>query len=329
MKYNYEDYLFLCARINARTANLITREWCEGAISARTDEEFFARISELWGAFDDSNSDVFALPDRRLDLEFSEVMASVPDPELFSVFTYPCDCHNLKSAVKCDIKGTSAEELFIPRGSVPVKGLCELIRRRIFSSFPANMAKAAEAALESYAKNRDSQAVDILIDSACFEDMKEAVEKNPLAYFKKLLAFKSDTANILSCLRIIKTCPENAEELMKAVFVVGGSLDISVFAEALSKDAERESALASTLQVKGYGKISAKLNGALGEISEECEREYLEKALNTTGAVAGAELVAKYLTLLELEAKNLRCLIMGRRLGYTREKILSMLCEVG
>ncbi len=328
MKYNYEDYLFLCARINARTSNLITKERCEIAAEAQTEEELFSQLSEFGVTSDAASEDISELPEQRFDREFSEVLANVPDPELFAVFTYPCDCHNLKSAVKCEIKGVSAEPLLIPRGSVPVQGMCELLRKRDLSAFPECMAAAAKTALEEYAKNRDPQIVDILIDSACFEDMKRTVDKKMIEYFKELLALKADTTNILTCVRMIKSSQADGKELMKRAFAVGGKLDVSLFTDAISKEEDRESSLAGALQAKEYGKISARLNRSFSEIGEACERKYLDTALNTGSVVAGAETVARYLTLLELEAKNLRCLITGKRLGYSKEKILGMLCEV-
>ncbi len=328
MKYNYEDYIFLCARLNARKERLISKERCECLVSANNDEEFFARASEFLGESGGLNGDAFTLPELRFDREFAEVLESVPDPWLFSFFTYPYDCHNLKTAVKCEIKGVSAEGFLIPRGSVPVQGLCELFRKRELSAFPECMARAVSEALDVYAKSRAPQAVDIILDSACFEDMARSVNKNPLKYFKRLLEIKADTTNILTCVRIIKSSVADAERLMTQAFAVGGRIERSIFAEVLAKE-ERKTALASVLQADGYEKISEKLNGDLSEISKACRLEYLKNALGVSSTAIGAELVARYLTLLELEAENIRRVMTYRRLGYTWEKMLDMLYEVG
>ncbi len=326
MKYNSEDYLFLCARINARMSNLITKEKCGDIAGALSDREFFSSFSELGVDFN-GHEEILSLPDIRLELEFGEIMKGVPNPELFTLFTYPCDCHNLKSAVKCEIKGVPPDKLLIPMGSVSSESVAELVRGRDFSAFPECMARAAENALEGYAKNHNPQTLDILLDSACFGDILCSIEKNPLEYFKELLAVKADMTNVLSCVRIKNTSFPNPEELMKRAFAVGGRLDKEVFDEVFLDDEKGIGQLMGALQANGYWKIASALEKGTGELSELCERMYAERALNTSIYDTGAEAVAKYLVQIELEARNLRCLITGRRLGYSREKIISMLCE--
>ena len=41
---------------------------------------------------------------------YHEVETSVPDPAVFRYFRYPYDCNNIKAAIKCAVRGISAED---------------------------------------------------------------------------------------------------------------------------------------------------------------------------------------------------------------------------
>lgn len=328
IEYNYEDYIFLSSRINALSASLIGNERLEDMLRARTLSEFY-RMLEDSGVKAEKNRygelDLDGAVNRRFTDLFLSVLNDVPQKQLFSVFTYPYDCHNLKAAIKCAEKGIKAEELLLPLGSVPSEKIQECVLSGNFSVFPQNMANAAEEARSVYARTRDPQAIDLVIDRACFADMKETAEENPVGFFKEALRAKADQVNILTALRLIRMPSVQTDELMRRAYVCGGSLGEEFFSDILTQESEdREQVLAEKLIYSGFDKLGHAMSGVHIELSEAeriCNESYIA-ALEAAGeALAGAETVAVYLARLETEARNLRILLAGKKAGYGEKEL--------
>lgn len=329
IEYNYEDYIFLSSRINALSQYVIGIEKTEELLKARTLGELYRMLEEN-GIKPENNRygdrDFDGAVSRRMTDAFTSVLDDVPDKRLFTVFTYPYDCHNLKAAVKCMVKGLSAERMLIPLGSVPPEKVMECVSENNFSPFPENMAHAAEEAREAFDRTRDPQMIDILLDCACYEDMKTSVEENPLGFFTDILRAKADSVNILTALRLIRMPSVQTTELMERAYVCGGSLGIEFFNEVLSEEnGGREQYLAERLIYSGYDKLGRALAAEtplrLSEAERLCDRSYISVLETAKETLAGAETVALYLAQIESEARTLRILIAGKKAGYTEDEM--------
>ncbi len=259
-----------------------------------------------------------------LSLAYTDVLGSVPSPELFTVFTYPYDCNNLKLAIKCSVKGVSADAFLLPYGTVPPETLAEAIRKRNFSAFPSNMAAAATEAFDAFAKTGSAQEIDLLLDRALFRDMKDSVAVNPIDSFRTLLEIKADNVNILSAVRVSKL--GGGYSFFERAYVDGGSLPLSLFKKAfdggLSAFAE---ALSGNERYKAVTEVLKEPSVSITAAESVAEGIYYGFIRNTFSVQSGAETVAGFLAATEAEVKSIRILLAGKRLSKGADTILGRL----
>lgn len=306
---------------------LISREAMISMAETRTLDELYGILEDNGiasenGAFGDKSFEkgLHAL----LDTIYLDVLGSVPSPELFTVLTYPYDCVNLKTALKCAEKGVSPDGLLLPYGTVSPEEVKDAVLKRSFSVFPTNMAEAATKAIEVFARSRNPQDIDLILDKALFFDMKESVENNPVGFFRSLLEVKADTVNVLSYMRIRKIGA--SKELFERAFVSGGSLDISHFEDAFENGTV---SLANALRDK-YEKLSQLLltdNVTLYDIEKAFDSIYTDLIRSARSVQTGAEVVAGYAAAIEKEVQSVRILITGKKLSVSPEKLIERLGE--
>lgn len=327
IKYNYEDYLFVSSRIRAMETSLLSRETVSSMIEARN-------LTELYGILED-NGIAYTVGKfgeksfesglkERLSVAYLDILGSVPSPELFTVFTYPYDCNNLKTAIKAAEKGVSPDLYLLPYGTVSPEAVKETVLKRKFSVFPTNMAKATEKAIEVFAKTRNPQEIDLVLDKALFLDMKSSVAENPIELFHELLKIKADTVNILSYIRVAKMGGDFS--LFERAFAPGGEIGLYLFEEAFKNGPE---ALMKELTGR-YERFSAVLSDkeiSLSGAEKVADRIYSEFIKTAREVQSGAGVVAGYIAAIENEVKSIRILIAGKRLSVNSEEFFERLSE--
>ncbi len=260
-----------------------------------------------------------------LDVAYLDILESVPTPELFTVFTYPYDCINLKTALKCAEKGVSADKLLLPYGTVSPENVTEAVLKRDFSVFPSNMAAAAESAIEEFAKSRSPQSIDLLLDRALYLDMTESVSENPVPFFHRMLEIKADTVNVQSAVRIMKISGDLS--LFENAYVEGGTLTLSVFSDAFENGVET---LIPALKGGPYEKLTDTFSGGkvnLDELEKTADKIYFDFIKTTKSVQSGAEVVAGYIAAVEAQVKNVRILTTGKKLSIGANALLERLRE--
>ena len=119
--YNYEDYLFVSARIRAKENSLIGHSDLMSMVSASSIDELYRMLDDkgIVAENDPRNGRNYdAVLAKRLPDAYDSVFSDIPERSLFTVFTYPYDCHNLKTAIKYAQKGSSGASVMIPLGTV-------------------------------------------------------------------------------------------------------------------------------------------------------------------------------------------------------------------
>ena len=260
-----------------------------------------------------------------LDVAYLDVLAGVSAPELFTVFTYPYDCINLKTALKCAEKGRDADGLLLPYGTVSPETVTEAVLKRSFNAFPSNMAQAAEKAIGEFAKTRNPQVIDLTLDRALYLDMSASVSENPVEFFQRLLEIKADTVNILTAIRIIKM--NGSASLFESTYAQGGTLTLSVFTDAFENGME---VVIDALKGGRYEKLIDSLSCSeinLTEAERVADKIYFDFIKTAKDIQSGAEVVAAYIAATEAQVKNIRILIAGKKLSVKPEALFERLSE--
>ena len=123
------EYTYASARIRSLENRIVGRERMEILIESRSVEEALDRLAEYGYAPSEEDAAVTAEKAASATREaillsvlgeaFREVEQALPDPALFRYFRYPYDCNNIKAAIKCAVRGISAEDMLFDFGTVP------------------------------------------------------------------------------------------------------------------------------------------------------------------------------------------------------------------
>ena len=229
-KPNENEYLYLNTSIHARTDGVLTKERADRLAEARSPEDFIRLLTDFGFISEQGVTAEQSAEDALLDA-FRFVGKYAPDKDVYALFRYPYDCHNLKAAIKSSYrKKFSYSDLSTPLGSVDPAEAEAAVVKKDFSAFPKNMAEAAFAATDAFDRTGDPQKIDLLLDVACFADMSESAEKHGVDFICRYVAAKIDTVNICSAARCIAL--SSPLSFFRTVFISGGTLPCGFFEEA-------------------------------------------------------------------------------------------------
>ncbi len=318
-----DDYLFAVSCLRAREVRRMTSDQLARMIDARDFDEAFRMLSEHGYdlSYDrDGQADVEATLTSLSANELRMCAEMIPDPHLLDFLRYPYDAHNLKSALKAEVRGEGTEDLLIDLGTVDSGSVQELALARNFDLFPENMRLSAPKAIEAYAKSRDPRLIDVILDRACYADVAAECRKFGLAYCEKLMEIKIDLTNVLTAIRLIRMNAFEDTDAMNDYFIAGGTLDAPFFSVCVNGEDALLAALSST-EYAFLPSIPANERQRLSDLDRICEDHYMEKARDAKNVSYGPEPVCAYLIALEYEIKNVRIILSAKRAGLDRQSI--------
>ena len=321
-----KDYLFDCARIRAKEVGLVGRDRLEELMSAKTLTETLHRLSEMGAeVVTEAETKRFLREETLLKIlrtAYADVIAASPDDKALRLWLYPYDCNNVKAAIKCFFRELDPRSMMFEFGTLGIDEIVRMVQNGDFSALPHFMRSGASEAMSSYAKNRDPQKIDLLMDAACYADMQAAARESGVAFAEKLVRVKIDMTNILTTVRVLRMkSGELGRLLLRDALLVGGEID--------TKDLVRwcedgEETLWERLYYSTYGKLAEAVGqtdrtlSAIERCTDDCLMSYVREA---KFASYGAEVLIGYLLAREYEVKNLRILLAGRELGLPTETI--------
>lgn len=334
--YRSEDYLFASSAIRAKELSLIGEATVYAMACAKTEAEFRRLcedkgISPSVGKYGEESYE--PVLNERLCTAYREISDMMADASLLATLSYPYDCNNLKSALKCELRSCEVNPLLLPIGTVSVDNVKRAVAERDFSAFPDNMANAAEEALNTYAKTFSPQSIDLLLDKACFEDISAALGKTQHPFFIRLLKLRADTLNSFTALRLIKMSSPLSGELMENAYLCGGSIECESLKQIVTHGSETElGELLKNAENAEYQKLSTLLlssDGAtsLSKYEKYCDDIIMDAVKTAKYQTSGAEVAVAYLYAVEYEIKNMRIIISARKAAQKSEKITERLRE--
>ena len=174
--------------------------------------------------------------DEALNKTVSLVKNVIPDFSTVAPLLYKYDCANIKTAVKCKIRGIEPASLLFTCGTVPEKTVIDAAEASDFSEIPGEMGKGAEKALAVYQKTGEVRAIDLILDAACFADMKKTADESGCPLTKRIVALRADGTNLITSMRIgaMGLSADVAVSLFERAFVPGGNMPVSAFCSAES-----------------------------------------------------------------------------------------------
>ena len=316
------EYMYASARIRALENRMVGRERLERLVEARSSEEVMDRLAEYGLSPAESADSSLGVEDvgvirdgmltSALRRAYDEVETSVPDPAVFRYFRYPYDCNNLKAAIKCAIRGISAEDLLFDFGTVPADEVEGLLREGKFDKFPPAMAAAIPAAREAYDKTGDPRRIDTMLDRACYEDMLTAATATGEEVLATWLRIRIDLTNILMTLRLLRMqMGFVGGEFLTESLLPGGTLPANFFTTAYEAG---EDGLWGSLKRTPYEKL-IRVEGdsrPLSAVEKAADDLYMEQVRKDARTPFGVPVVAGYLVGWEVAVKNIRIILAAK-----------------
>lgn len=325
-KYKNTDYLYASARIRALEGRLVGRERLERMIEARSSAEILASLGEfgfeLVREGSDGSGTILREPTlaTALTSAYAELDGMSGESRVIDFLRYPIDANNIKAQIKCFSRGVDADALMIDGvGTLGTEAVKTAFAEKNYSAFPPQMAKTVALAEEQFAKTRNPQTVDLLLDRACYADMLSAAEQSGVALAVRLMKTKIDLQNLITCVRLIRMAlGAGGEALLAEAYLEGGTVELSLLREALP---EGEAWLSERLLYSGYASLLSEEHSSLGQIEVRADDLYMEIAREAKYAPFGAEVLIGYAIAMEYAVKNIRIILAAKDAGIAPDGI--------
>ena len=329
-KRNETEYMYSSARARSLENRIASAERLAHMADADSSAAIIANLSDLGFEVINDEKGEFCRESTLATLlveGYAEAEKMVSDSEFFNFLRYQYDCHNIKAMIKCFFRGVSCEDMLIPLGSVDLGTLAEAYKDKNYSCLPENMAIAAREAEDAFAATSNPQKVDLILDKACYADMRRNVEDSRIPLAIKLVKTKIDLTNLLSTVRLsMMKLGASAESFLGEVLIEGGYVEIAFWLEGFAAGIGK---LAERLEFSGYSSLCSYVLGdiSLGELEKAADNLWLGIAKEAKYIPFGPEVLIGYLIALEYEVKNIRILLAGKDTDLSRDVIRERLRE--
>ncbi len=331
MKHREDEYEFPCAVIRGNEKTLLGKSDMIKVVESKQFQLAMNVLGEFGygdGKELDNPRDFEAVLKAEQKRVNSLVFSIIPEQEELEFLLYPIDYHNVKVQLKAEALGTNPKPLLMEGGKVPADKLAQMVKDRNYIFMSTPMKEGIAAAVELFAKGRDPQEIDIILDRACYQDMIEAAketEKDFLVGYVKLLI---DILNITTFVRLRQM--NKPWSFFQKVFLDGGTIDEKVFigsyeepytqfADKLAPYGFRQVMAGGAAAVKETGKYTL-----LEKLCDDLRIKYIRDAKYVT---AGIEPAAAFFIAKESEIKNLRMVLTGKLSGTSEEIMKERLRE--
>ena len=315
-KPNQTEYMYSTPRFRFAEGKMLTKDELYALSEAQSPADIVSKLVSKGNDFIKSQGEEYDF-DKIADLifldSFSLVDEASENSSAYDFFKYVYDCHNLKSAIKCGIRGSDATQLTYLCSSVNPEYAIEAYKNGGSDKYPKNMNAAIGEVIEAYAKTSNPQLIDVILDKACFADMLDCATGSGSEFLISVVKTRIDLVNILICDRVMRLANQYTKKaLLEETFIEGGSISLGFFCDMLEGDRRH---FAEKLECTPYTKVASALfeaNAPAWKLEKAADDSYMDVALKAKRVAFGIEVAAGYIIARELEAKNIRILINGK-----------------
>lgn len=251
---------------------------------------------------------------------FEELAAAAPDRNLVWVYTMRYTLHNLKVFTKAYYVKENYDHLYLPDGMFTMDELKHAVETGISSVLPESILYSIGRVKEYMEESHILQGIDVIYDRHYLKEQRRLGET--LGYpelLEEIIAF-IDLTNLTTALRCV--AQGRSQGFMSTVLSSSGSIEKSQwmsFAEQSLSD------LTTFILESAYGNLllpvfdGEKIDFAgLDVIKDNYLTGMYEQARTT--AFGPLPLLA-FLNAKDIEIKNLRLILVGKRAGFTKEQL--------
>ena len=310
-------YVYTISRIRVIEQKMLSPAMLERMIEANSPEEALKVLQDAGYGFAGEGhrvSDYERLLNEEQEKVYQLLMETVPDPREFDLLIIKNDYHNLKVYLKAELSDQEVNSSYLLKPSlIPGEQLADLFRERDFAELPARMTEAVEASFDAFAKTRDPQMVDLILDTALYSHMLELSAEVNSEFVTGLVNTMVDLTNLRILLRT--KLINRPWEFMKSFLIAGGSFDSEFYRELHELEFDQ---IAKAYANTAYSQLliesmnSLRLSRSLAGFEKLCDN-YLVAMLKTMKySIFGIEPLVAYYLAKEMEIKNVRIIMVGK-----------------
>ncbi len=251
---------------------------------------------------------------------FEELAEAAPDRYLVWVYTMRYTLHNLKVFTKAFYVGENYDHLYLPDGLFSMEELKHAVETGISSELPENILRSIAKVKAYMEESHILQGIDVIYDRHFLKEQRRLGET--LGYpelLEEIIAF-IDLTNLVTTLRCLEQ--GRSQGFMSTVLSSSGSIEKSQWMSFAEKSL---SELTAFILSSAYGDLLAPVfdgdaidYARLDVIKDNYLTGMYEKARTT--AFGPLPLLA-FLNAKDIEVKNLRLILVGKRSGFTKEQL--------
>lgn len=337
-----KDYVFASARVRSVEKNLLTKDKAEAMIDSKSAEDALKILYDL--GYGDGTEGLRAeqfesLLSAETDKTYSFVRGIAPDEKDLYAFLYPYDYHNLKVLLKAEFLNTGQsqqssssqsdpEPFLIGVGTIDTARLEAMVRERDFVGMTFAMKNAVLEVIDVFARTRDPQIIDFILDRACYGEMAEAAKATANPYIEGYVGLLIDTINLKTFARLRQM--HKSWDVFSQVFLQGGRIQEKLFISSYDEPYEQ---FAEKLIPYGLTKAMAEGGAMLREsgrftaLERLCDDRLMDYARSAKYVSFGIEPLAGYLIAKEGEIRTARIAMTGLLQGLERDQMAERLRE--
>lgn len=306
---------------------MIEYDTLEAAVKVLSETSYSAWLMEL-----KSPSEYDRAIEAELLHTYTEVENFVPDKELVSLLRMIYDVHNVKTLLKNKFlaaDGNSRTDLLTPLGNIDTALLSDLIGSERYWELPCGFDQAIPEALAAWEQNRRVRAVEKIIDGVYFKALLNTAEKLAMSQVTKWVRSRVDGENLRTLLRLSRLKVDRAECLR--YLHEGGLIPLDRLLPLVIEPVENWARLLGFAEM---GRLlapfgdGANFNVQLVQYEKNLDN-FLTAAISESryGTFEPANVV-RYLWMKEIEAKNLRVVLVSVANGVEKDAIRGVLRDV-
>lgn len=325
------DYIYATACIRAEECKLLTGEKLRAMTESKNIDDICKVLQDAgYGTESDPLTPAnYAQVVKNTEAEiFQNVKTLSKENEIFSIFSFPADYHNIKVLLKAEALGVNRNDILMATGTVPAEEMIRAVTERDMTELTENMAAAIEEAAETHARTKDPQVIDFICDRFCYMDICRVAEKAGNEFVSGYVRLLIDTVNLKTFARIRKM--GQPWSYLESVFVPGGNVDLQVFTGAYEEDYKQASSRFEAYKIyravsEGGEEIDEK--GSFTKLEKLCDDILIEQVREARGITFGIEPLVAFLISRQMEIKCIRILMTGKLAGMDPQIIRERMRE--
>lgn len=257
------------------------------------------------------------------------VFRNVTGREELAPYLYPMDYHNIKVCLKSEILGKQPEdEMLYDTGDIDWTTMVSLVRDRNYAAMRPVMRDALQEAADIYGRTGDPQAIDLVLDKACYKDMILTAEETGSEFIVELIRTMIDTVNLKTFARVRRAGKGWA--FFKSTFIPEGFLTenffVSNFDDPMSQLADKIIQKDISAAVREGGRILEE-TGRFTQYEKMLDDAVMNVNRKSRTYITGLEPLAGYWYAKKTEIENVRIILNGLMAHTASDVIIEFLRE--